>query len=126
MQRTELLRSASLSVCVLLASAVTAQEILPEIDIGEAARAERAAPGLDAKKKKLPVYREPTGQTFTSIDVGRFRHTPLFTIADLLQYSPGMSFKQGNGPRDVTLSIRGSGARVGGSLRNIVLLEDGF
>jgi iron complex outermembrane receptor protein len=37
-----------------------------------------------------------------------------------------MSFKQGNGPRDVTLSIRGSGARVGGSLRNIVLLEDGF
>jgi iron complex outermembrane receptor protein len=126
MQRTELLRSASLSVCVLLASTATAQEVLPEIDIGGAARAERAAPGLDAETKKLPVYREPTGQTFTSIDVGRFRHTPLFTVTDLLQYSPGMSFKQGNGPRDVTLSIRGSGARVGGSLRNIVLLEDGF
>lgn len=103
---------------------VFAQEALPEISIGAAERA--AAPGFSDEKKKLPIYREPTGQTVTSIDTKTFQQTPLFTIADLLQYSPGMSFKQGNGPRDIVISIRGSGARVGGALRNIVLLEDGF
>ena len=47
-------------------------------------------------------------------------------MRDLLQYSPGVSFKQGNGPRDIVISIRGSGARNGFGVRNIVLLEDGF
>ncbi len=55
-----------------------------------------------------------------------FKTSPLVTIGDLVEYSPGVSFKQGNGPRDMTLSIRGSGARIGGAMRNIVLLEDGF
>jgi len=52
--------------------------------------------------------------------------TPLVSVRDLLQYSPGVSFKQGNGPRDVVISIRGSSARNGFGVRNIVMLEDGF
>jgi len=54
------------------------------------------------------------------------RNTPVFTIGDLLQYSPGISIKQGNGPRDVGISIRGSNARNGFGVRNIVVEEDGF
>lgn len=84
------------------------------------------APGFSAEKLKLPIYRQPTGQTFTSIDTATHRNTPLFTAADLLIYSPGMSFKAGNGPRDVGISIRGSGARNGFAVRNIFLMEDGF
>ena len=44
----------------------------------------------------------------------------------MLQESPGVSFKQGNGPRDLGISIRGSNARNGFGIRNIVVLEDGF
>lgn len=130
MLRFALLRGVSaLVVCSFFTvSRVRAQEALPEISVGAE---ERAAPsstpsGFGEDKNKLPIYREPTGQTFTSIDTTDFKQTPLFTIADLLEYSPGLSFKQGNGPRDVVISIRGSGARVGGALRNIVLMEDGF
>src|SRR5436853_127833 len=45
---------------------------------------------------------------------------------DSLRGSPGVSFKQGNGPRDIGISIRGSNARNGFGIRNIVVLEDGF
>jgi outer membrane receptor protein involved in Fe transport len=34
--------------------------------------------------------------------------------------------KQGNGPRDIGISIRGSNARDGFGIRNIQVLEDGF
>lgn len=120
---------ASAIAFVLVSPSAVAQEALPEISIGAAAPAERVAPappGFSEEKKKLPVYREPTGQTFTSIDAETHKNTPLFTAADLLIYSPGMSFKAGNGPRDVGISIRGSGARNGFGIRNIFLLEDGF
>jgi iron complex outermembrane receptor protein len=109
--------------------AAAAQEALPTIDIAaEATRpsAGGGAPGFDQGKKALPVYREPTGQTFTSIDTKSFKTTPLFSMVDLLRYSPGLSFKWGNGPRDVVISIRGSSARNGFGVRNIVMMEDGF
>ena len=131
-----LLRGASAgAILLVLAPAALAQEALPSIDVGAeqtapdpapAPAAVEAPPGFSPQKLRLPVYREPTGQTFTSIDTEEFNSSPLTTIGDLVEYSPGVSFKQGNGPRDMTISIRGSGARVSGALRNIVLLEDGF
>jgi iron complex outermembrane receptor protein len=39
---------------------------------------------------------------------------------------PGISIKQGNGPRDMGISIRGSNARNGFAIRNIVIFDDGF
>jgi iron complex outermembrane receptor protein len=77
----------------------------------------RPAPGV------LP---KPAGQTVTSVSGERIKDAPAFTIEDLLQESPGISIKQGNGPRDVGISIRGSNARNGFGIRNIVVLEDGF
>jgi iron complex outermembrane receptor protein len=85
-----------------------------------------AAPGFSPQKLALPVYRQPTGQTFTTVRGEDFRTTPITTVRELLQYSPGVSFKQGNGPRDIVISIRGSSARNGFGVRNIVLMEDGF
>lgn len=121
------------SACALILAlglgAARAQEALPTIDIdGESARPSqgKGAPGFDKAKQELPVYREPTGQTFTSVDTKAFKTTPLFSMADLLRYSPGISIKWGNGPRDVVISIRGSSARNGFAVRNIVMLEDGF
>ena len=47
-------------------------------------------------------------------------------MADVLRESPGISVKQGNGPRDIGISIRGSNARNGFGIRNLVIFEDGF
>jgi iron complex outermembrane recepter protein len=69
---------------------------------------------------------KPPGQTITSISGETIKNAPAFSIQDLLQESPGISIKQGNGPRDVGISIRGSNARNGFGIRNIVVLEDGF
>ena len=69
---------------------------------------------------------KPPGQTITTVSGERIKNEPAFTVQDLLQESPGVSFKQGNGPRDLGISIRGSNARNGFAIRNIVVLEDGF
>jgi len=69
---------------------------------------------------------KPPGQTITTVSGERIKDAPTFTLEELLQESPGVSFKQGNGPRDIGISIRGSNARNGFGIRNIVVLEDGF
>jgi iron complex outermembrane receptor protein len=77
--------------------------------------------------RPLPdVVTQPTAQTVTTVTQERIRDAPAFSVEDLLQESPGVSMKQGNGPRDIGISIRGSNARNGFGIRNIVVLEDGF
>ena len=48
----------------------------------------------------------------------------------VLEYSPGVSIQQGNNARDLFISIRGSGNRLGvgfpTGVRNIMMYEDGF
>jgi iron complex outermembrane receptor protein len=82
-----------------------------------------ATPGAQPGPGSLP---KPPGQTITTVSGERIRNEPAFTIQDLLQESPGVSFKQGSGPRDLGISIRGSNARNGFGIRNIVVLDDGF
>jgi iron complex outermembrane receptor protein len=86
-----------------------------------------SAPGVGAVSQPGPgSLPQPPGQTITTVSGERIKNEPAFTIQDLLQESPGVSFKQGNGPRDIGISIRGSNARNGFGIRNIVVLEDGF
>jgi iron complex outermembrane receptor protein len=68
----------------------------------------------------------PPGQTETTINRSQFENRPAFSIGDVLRDSPGISIKQGNGPRDVGISIRGSNARNTFGIRNLVIFEDGF
>ena len=67
-----------------------------------------------------------SGQTVTNVDDAAFRNTPATTIADIVKLSPGVAVTQGNGPRDVSVSIRGSNARNGFGARNIQVFEDDF
>src|SRR5579872_3140770 len=90
--------------------------VVPSVAAAPPAAATVAAPGLPSA---------PT-QTVTTVHVDRSANSPAFEIGDLLQDSPGISIKQGNGPRDQGISIRGSNARNGFGIRNIVVLEDGF
>ncbi|QQO30813.1 TonB-dependent receptor [Bradyrhizobium diazoefficiens] len=68
----------------------------------------------------------PAGQTATTIDRSQFDNRPSFSVSDVLRDSPGISVKQGNGPRDFGISIRGSNARNGFGIRNLVIFDDGF
>lgn len=68
----------------------------------------------------------PAGQTATTIDRSQFDNRPSFSVSDVLRDSPGISIKQGNGPRDFGISIRGSNARNSFGIRNLVIFEDGF
>ena len=74
----------------------------------------------------VPGAANAGAQTATAIDMKQFADAPVFSVADVLRESPGVSLKQGNGPRDMGISIRGSNARNGFGIRNIVILEDGF
>ncbi|RUO99263.1 TonB-dependent receptor [Hyphomicrobium sp.] len=65
-------------------------------------------------------------QTATAVNMKLFQDVPVFSVTDILRQVPGVSLKQGNGPRDIGISIRGSNARNGFGIRNIVILDDGF
>ena len=82
--------------------------------------------GITPSVARALLYQAPTGQTETTIDRSLFENRPAFSVADVLRESPGISVKQGNGPRDIGISIRGSNARNGFAIRNIVIFDDGF
>lgn len=90
-------------------------------------------PVVAAKPSPVPIdsslatlYQAPGGQTQTSIGRDQFDNRPSFSVANVLRDSPGISVKQGNGPRDFGISIRGSNARNGYGIRNLVIFDDGF
>ena len=113
---------ALLSVLPTRAAAQTAVVALPEVQVEVAA----APAGSPLAPPPPSVAARPAGQPITTLDRDRFKNAPAFSIGDVLQDSPGVSVKQGNGPRDVGISIRGSNARNGFGIRNIVVQEDGF
>ena len=85
-----------------------------------------ATPNATASAARAGFNQAPVGQTATTIERSQFEYEPAFSVADVLRDSPGIDMKQGNGPRDVGISIRGSNARNGFGIRNIVIFDDGF
>lgn len=76
--------------------------------------------------KALSLTTRVLGQTVTNVDDSAVRMTPATTIADIVKLAPGVAVIQGNGPRDVGVSIRGSNARNSFGARNIQVFEDDF
>jgi iron complex outermembrane receptor protein len=68
----------------------------------------------------------PKGRTHGGVDRGRIESTDAFSLRDLLINTPGVFSKQSNGPRDMSISVRGSGAKTGFAIRNIKTYEDWF
>ena len=81
---------------------------------------------MSAGAARAGLNQAPVGQTATTIDRSQFDNRPSFSVGDVLRDSPGISIKQGNGPRDFGISIRGSNARNGFAIRNLVIFDDGF
>jgi iron complex outermembrane receptor protein len=81
---------------------------------------------VGAGTARASLNQAPAGQTETTIERSQWENRPAFTVGDVLRESPGISIKQGNGPRDIGISIRGSNARNGFGIRNLVIFDDGF
>ncbi len=96
---------------------------LPSVDVTSDAGSGVLAPALSPA---AAFYQNPPGQVTTTIPGDLLTNTKAFSVFDVLRESPGVSTKQGNGPRDIGISIRGSGAQVGFGIRNVVIFEDGF
>lgn len=81
--------------------------------------------------KELPAVvvtakKEDQTQTTTAVDRDQFKNAPAFSIAEPLSLLPGVTFIQANGPRDVSISVRGSNNRSSFGVRNVKVYEDGF
>jgi iron complex outermembrane receptor protein len=102
----------------------------PSTQLAASSGAGSAAPSRTAEETageaRARIDQAPPGQTATTIDRSRYDDRPVFSVNDVLRDSPGISLKQGNGPRDFGISIRGSNARNGFGIRNIVIFDDGF
>jgi iron complex outermembrane receptor protein len=68
----------------------------------------------------------PTAQTITSVDREDTKDSADFTIQESLDLVPGVTTITGNGPRDISISVRGSNDRQAYGIRNVQLFEDGF
>lgn len=68
----------------------------------------------------------PTAQTATTLDRSRYDDVAAQSVAELLVQVPGVTLQRGNGPRDVSVSLRGSNTRQTFGVRNLKLYEDGF
>jgi iron complex outermembrane receptor protein len=107
---------------------------LPAVEVtttGTGAAAGPVSPNSAAAQAQLNTtpesfYQTPLGQVQTTIPEDRMINTQAFSVFDVLRDSPGIDVKQGNGPRDIGISIRGSNAQNGFGIRNIQVFEDGF
>lgn len=72
------------------------------------------------------VADRPLGQTSSAVTSADFDRQAVVTIADVLTRIPGVTMVAGNGPRDISISVRGSNARQTFGVRNVQVFEDGF
>ncbi len=72
------------------------------------------------------VTEAPIAQTITSVDRQDTKDSADFTIQESLALVPGVTTITGNGPRDISISLRGSNDRQSYGIRNAILFDDGF
>ena len=113
------------------------QRALKELDGGAAAESEMASVAAAAQKEDAAVLapvevlgtkieRNPEGRAIGKVEREDIEDSRAFSLKELVEVTPGITARQGNGPRDVNISIRGSGAKQNFGVRNIKTYEDWF
>jgi iron complex outermembrane receptor protein len=85
-----------------------------------------AAESVTVTGRSNLITEAPVGETDAAVGRESFKNTPPFSIWDVLALVPGVTFVQGNGPRDISVSVRGSNKRQTYGVRNTKVYEDGF
>ncbi len=68
----------------------------------------------------------PTAQIDNVVNQEDYTNTQALSVSNIFALSPGVTTQQGNGPRDISISIRGSNAQQTYGVRNLQMSEDGF
>jgi iron complex outermembrane recepter protein len=68
----------------------------------------------------------PAGRAIGRVERSVIESVDAFSLKDLMDKMPGVVSKQSNGPRDVSISLRGSSAKTSFAIRNIKMYEDWF
>jgi iron complex outermembrane receptor protein len=72
------------------------------------------------------LLKRPEGVTLTTTAPTEFQSQPTRTMRESLESLPGVVIRQANGPRDYSISLRGSGVKTSFAIRDIKLYEDGI
>lgn len=72
------------------------------------------------------IQKRREGMTVSSTLQSETDMQPTRTMKESLEALPGVILRQANGPRDFSISIRGSGVKTSFAVRDIKVYEDGF
>ncbi|HNP29200.1 MAG TPA: TonB-dependent receptor [Nitrospirales bacterium] len=72
------------------------------------------------------IQKRPEGLAVSSTLQSETESQPTRTMKESLESLPGVVLRQANGPRDFSISIRGSGVKTSFAVRDIKVYEDGF
>jgi len=72
------------------------------------------------------LLKRPEGVTITSTVPTEYQNQPTRTMRESLESLPGVVIRQANGPRDYSISLRGSGVKTSFAIRDIKIYEDGI
>ncbi len=72
------------------------------------------------------IESNPAGRAIGRVERDVIESVDAFSLKDLMDKTPGVVTKQSNGPRDVSISLRGSSAKTSFAIRNIKMYEDWF
>jgi iron complex outermembrane recepter protein len=80
---------------------------------------------VNASLSSVPTE-APSGQIEYEVNQEDYTNTQAFSVSNIFALSPGVTTQQGNGPRDISISIRGSNAQQTYGVRNLQMSDDGF
>ena len=72
------------------------------------------------------LQKRPEGVTLSATPRSEQESQPTRTLRESLESLPGVITRQANGPRDFSISIRGSGTKTAFAIRDLKLYEDGI
>jgi len=72
------------------------------------------------------VQKRPEGVAISTPAPTEFQSQPTRTMRESLESLPGVITRQANGPRDFSISIRGSGTKTTFAIRDLKIYEDGI
>jgi len=72
------------------------------------------------------VQMRPAGVSISATEPTEYQSQPTRHMRESLESLPGVIIRQANGPRDFSISIRGSGVKTTFAVRELKMYEDGF
>ncbi|MGD9851906.1 MAG: TonB-dependent receptor family protein [Nitrospirales bacterium] len=72
------------------------------------------------------ILKRPEGISFSATPQSETELQPTRNMKEAMESLPGVVLRQANGPRDFSISIRGSGVKTSFAIRDLKIYEDGF